>query len=90
VLGTADDDVESWLAAGQGVARLLLSAATRGITASPMTQPLEVPDTRHRLVTELGVVGQAQMILRLGYAAEEHAARTPRRSVDDILTDGEA
>jgi hypothetical protein len=86
VLGTADDDVESWLGAGQGVARLLLLAAARGVTASPMTQPLEIPDTRHRLVAELGVLGHAQMILRLGYAGEDHASG---RSVDDILTEGD-
>lgn len=87
VLGTSDDDVESWLMAGQAVGRLLLAAASRGVTASPMTQPLEIPETRQRLVTELGVVGHAQMILRLGYAAEPAPMTTPRRPVADILTE---
>ncbi len=54
VLGTRDDDVEAWLAAGQGVGRLLLAATAHGVTASPMTQPLEIPDTRQRLVSQLG------------------------------------
>ncbi|MEP6760319.1 MAG: nitroreductase family protein [Sporichthyaceae bacterium] len=87
VLGTREDDVEDWLAAGQGVGRLLLAAAAKGVTASPMTQPLEIPDTRQRLVSQLGLVGHAQMILRLGYAAEEPAPATPRRPVADILTE---
>jgi nitroreductase len=87
VLGTSDDDVEAWLAAGQGVGRLLLAAAAHGVTASPMTQPLEVPDTRQRLVKQLGVVGHPQMILRLGYAAEAPTPATPRRPVADILTE---
>lgn len=86
VLGTPDDDVESWLAAGQGLGRLLLTAAARGVTASPMTQPLEIPDTRKRLASELGVLGHPQMILRLGYAPEGEASVTPRRSLADILT----
>jgi len=88
VLGTQDDDVRSWLAAGQGLARLLLTAAARGVSASPMTQALEIPDTRRRLATELGVVGHPQMILRLGYGADDGAAAgTPRRPVEEILTE---
>jgi hypothetical protein len=90
VLGTRDDDVTAWLAAGQGLGRLLLTAAARGVVASPMTQPLEIPGTRARLGRELGVVGHPQMILRLGYdgaGAVGGAAATPRRSVDEILTD---
>lgn len=87
VLGTPDDDMESWLAAGQGLGRLLLTAATRGVTASPMTQPLEIPDTRKRLASELGVVGHPQMILRLGYGAEEVVAATHRRPLEEILTE---
>lgn len=87
VLGTRDDDIEAWLAAGQGVGRLLLAAAAHGVTASPMTQPLEIPDTRQRLVNQLGLVGHAQMILRLGYGAEAATPATPRRPVADILTE---
>ena len=87
VLGTRDDDVEAWLAAGQGLGRLLLAATAHGVTASPMTQPLEIPDTRQRLVNQLGVVGHAQMILRLGYGAEAPTPATPRRPVADILTE---
>lgn len=90
VLGTRDDDVRSWLAAGQGLGRLLLTAASLGISASPMTQPLEIPDTRARLAAELGVLGHPQMLLRLGFGVEDvtpgAASRTPRRPVEDILT----
>lgn len=89
LLGTADDDVTAWLAAGQGLARLLLTATSLGVAASPMTQPLEIPATRSRLATELGLVGHPQMMLRLGYAGDPglspSAARTPRRAVEDVL-----
>ena len=89
VLGTSDDDVAAWLAAGQGLGRLLLVAAARGVAASPMTQPLEIPDTRRRLAVELGLVGHPQMILRLGFADADAGgpAVTPRRPVADILTE---
>ena len=90
LLGTRDDDVLSWLAAGQGLARLLLTAASLGVAVSPMTQALEIPDTRARLASELGVLGHPQMLLRLGYAVSSPAtdtspSRTPRRSVEDVL-----
>ena len=87
VLGTREDDITSWLAAGQAVGRLLLQATARGVAASPMTQPLEIPDTRLRLARELGLVGHPQMILRLGYAEANAQANVPRRSVEDLLTE---
>jgi nitroreductase len=86
VLGTREDDVVSLLAAGQAVGRVLLLATARGVAASPMTQPLEIPDTRRRLARELGLVGHPQMILRLGYADVDAGRPTPRRQVDDILS----
>jgi len=88
LLGTRDDDVASWIAAGQGLGRLLLTATSMGVAASPMTQPLEVPQTRARLATELGVVGHPQMLLRLGYAADDATstgAPSPRRAVEEVL-----
>ena len=83
VLGTTDDDVRSWIASGQALGRLLLTATAHGVTASPLTQALEIPATRARLATELGVLGHPQMLLRLGYG--KSGAPTPRRPVDDVL-----
>jgi nitroreductase len=83
VLGTTEDDVPAWIAAGQALGRLLLTATAHGVTASPLTQALEVPATRAGLASELGVIGHPQMLLRLGYG--ESGAPTPRRPVDDVL-----
>jgi nitroreductase len=84
VLGTTDDDVRSWIAAGQALGRLLLTATAHGVTASPLTQALEIPDTRARLASELGVIGHPQMLLRLGYGSS--GAPTPRRPIEDVLS----
>ena len=84
VLGTTDDDVHSWIAAGQALGRLLLTATAHGVTASPLTQALEIPATRARLASELGVIGHPQMLLRLGYGRS--GASTPRRPIEDVLT----
>jgi len=90
VLGTTDDDVEAWLVAGQAVGRVLLTAAARGVAASPLTQPLEIPDARRRLTLELGVVGHPQMMLRLGFSNEGSGTVTPRRPVEDVLREGDS
>jgi hypothetical protein len=84
VLGTTDDDVASWIAAGQALGRLLLTATAHGVTASPLTQALEIPATRAGLASELGVIGHPQMLLRLGYG--ESGAPTPRRPIDDVMS----
>jgi nitroreductase len=83
VLGTTDDDVRAWIAAGQALGRLLLTATAHGVTASPLTQALEIPATRAGLGNELGVVGHPQMLLRLGYG--KSGAPTPRRPIEDVL-----
>jgi nitroreductase len=85
VLGTPDDDVASWLAAGQALGRLLLTATSHDLQASPLTQVLEIPATRAQLTRELGLVGHPQMLLRLGYGSA--GPSTPRRAVDDVLTE---
>jgi hypothetical protein len=90
VLGTPGDDVPSWIASGQALGRLLLTAASIGVAASPLTQPLEVPYIRQRLTVELGLLGHPQMMLRLGYVSadgEERVVATPRRPVTDIITE---
>jgi hypothetical protein len=83
VLGTTDDDVRAWIAAGQALGRLLLTATAHRVTASPLTQALEIPATRAGLAVELGVIGHPQMLLRLGYG--DSGAPTPRRPVEDVL-----
>ena len=88
VLGTEHDDPAAWLSAGQALGRLLLTATVQGLVASPMTQALEVPDTRSRLAAELGLVGHPQMGLRVGRAAQGSTTtegRAHRRPVEDVL-----
>ncbi len=83
VLGTVGDSVGDWLIAGQALAALLLRAVVDGVQASPMGQVVDQSWSRRRLASELGVVGEPQMVLRVGHAAPGPA--TPRRPVGDIL-----
>ncbi|HLI43328.1 MAG TPA: nitroreductase family protein [Acidimicrobiales bacterium] len=82
VIGTAEDDPLAWLQAGRALARMMLRAAADGVSASPMTEVLELPSTRAMLARGLGLVGYPQMVLEMGYARCRPAAA--RRPVDEV------
>lgn len=83
VIGTGVDSRRDWLAAGEALSALLLQGAVHGVAASPLGQVLDLDWTRARLTAELGVRGQPQMVLRLGYAPP--GPDTPRRPLDQVL-----
>jgi nitroreductase len=85
ILGTEEDDPHAWLQAGQALGSLLLRATVDDVSASPMTQVLEVPATRLMLAKQLGLVGHPQMLLRLGYGHSQ--ATTPRRPIEEVFTE---
>ncbi|MFJ2299949.1 Acg family FMN-binding oxidoreductase [Oerskovia paurometabola] len=82
VLTTPGDTVQDWLAAGQALERVLLTATTYFVHASFATTVLENPATRAELTAVLDA-GVPQMVMRLGYSPT--SPRTPRRPADDVL-----
>lgn len=82
MLSTRDDGPASWVRAGQAMERVLLTATVRGLSNTPMTQPLEVEDLR-RLVLDPARGHVAQAILRLGYGPP--CPPSPRRPVEAVL-----
>ena len=89
VLSTAGDTPSDWLAAGQAVAVLLLRATAHGLVASFLNQPIEVPALRVRMRDLLGTSHSPQLLLRVGYGANDRSTSrpTPRRTVADVLAD---
>lgn len=81
VLSTRSGNTADWLRAGQALQRVLLSATARGISASPITQPVEVNAWLVR--DSRSGTEQPQMILRLGYGLPTPPA--PRRPVAEVL-----
>lgn len=81
-LTTHDDTPYDWIRAGQALQRVLLTATTRRLVASPVNQALEVAELR-RLVSGHGF---AQMVLRIGYGDPSRA--TPRRALFDVVDSG--
>src|SRR5262249_41558083 len=82
LLCTTGDTAEQWVRAGQALQRVLLVATVRGLAATPMSQPLEIPALR-QLCTDTGTDRWAQVILRVGYG--QPSAATPRRPLADVL-----
>jgi nitroreductase len=83
VLSTEGDTPQEWLATGQTLASLLLHATAEGISASFLNPPLEVPEMRTQVASELGTTDYPQLILRMGYGHEVRP--TPRRTVEEVL-----
>lgn len=88
VLGTAGDDPEAWLRAGEALSALWLSATSVGLTVVPLSQVIEVSETRRALQREvLGSLAVPHVVLRIGWSAVSRAAlpRVPRRPLGEVL-----
>jgi hypothetical protein len=85
VLGTGNDTPLDWLRAGQGLQRVLLTAARSNVAASFYSQPLELCDRSPAATANLRWPWPkyAQMIMRIGYGPA--AAPTPRDPSPKVL-----
>ena len=87
-LGTRYDGLVPRLRAGEATSLVLLSATALGLASCPITEPLEVIDTRELVRTEVfGESGYPQMLLRLGWAPidADPLPATPRRHLRDVV-----
>jgi nitroreductase len=87
-LGTAGDDDLSRLRAGEATSIVLLTATALGLASCPITEPLELPQTRDAVRADiLGNDGHPQMLLRIGWAPVngDPLPSTPRRDLADVV-----
>jgi len=83
VLGTEHEEPAAWIAAGQALQHLWLTACAGGVQCSFLNQSIEVPALRSKLRTLIGRAGFPQLVLRLGYAESKRAGS--RRTVAAVL-----
>lgn len=86
-LGTEADDDLARLRAGEATSLVLLSATAMGLATCPVTEPLEIPQTREAVRADVfGSGGYPQMLMRVGWAAvdAEPLPATPRRPLPDV------
>jgi nitroreductase family protein len=82
-IATRQDNREGWLAAGQALERMLLVAASEGLTASYLNQPIEVSTLRETLRGLLDIDAIPQLLLRVGRGP--HADHAPRRPLQEVI-----
>ena len=88
-LGTAGDDELSRVRAGEATSMALLTCTSLGLASCPVSEPLELADTRAALRAEVfGDVDHPQMMLRIGWApiGADPLPATPRRPLDEFVT----
>lgn len=87
-LGTEADDRLAQLRAGEVTSVVLLTATVLGLASCPVTEPLEIAETRATVRRDVfGTSGCPQMLLRVGWAPinADPLSSTPRRFLDDIV-----
>jgi hypothetical protein len=88
VLATSGDEPLSRLRAGEATSAALLTATELGLTSCPLSQALEISDTRRKIRDEvLNGSATPQLIIRVGWAAvsAEHVPQSPRRPLDEVV-----
>ncbi|MFE6922443.1 Acg family FMN-binding oxidoreductase [Nocardia sp. NPDC057663] len=92
MLGTSSDDRMSRLRAGEAMSAVLLTAANIGLASCALTEPLEIPEQREKIRSQmLNGTSYPQAFIRVGWAptSNEPLAETPRRPVEDLLVPSE-
>lgn len=87
-LGTEDDDRLAQLRAGEATSVVLLTATALGLASCPVTEPLEIAETRAEVRRDVfGTGGYPQMLLRVGWAPinADPLPATPRRGLNDTV-----
>jgi nitroreductase len=87
-IGTTTDDAAAWLRAGTAVTGLWLRATAEGLSVVPLSQVIEVPETRAAVLEDVFGGGRwPQLLLRIGWQeiGRSGLERTRRRALDDLL-----
>ncbi|KLO29754.1 NAD(P)H nitroreductase [Mycolicibacter heraklionensis] len=87
-LGTETDDRLAQLRSGEATSVVLLTATALGLASCPVTEPLEIAETRAAVRRDVfGTSGYPQMLLRVGWAPinADPLPATPRRFLNDTV-----
>ncbi|MEO6511000.1 MAG: hypothetical protein ABIO16_08430 [Nocardioides sp.] len=88
LLHDTDDSPMAWLRAGESLSALWLHVASQGLSIVPLSQVVEVDETRDVLQHQvLGGLAAPMLLIRVGWQAigRSRLEATPRRPVADVL-----
>jgi nitroreductase len=84
VLDSHGDRLCDWLAAGMALEHVVLHAASHGLQAGYLNQPIQVPELRIHVASLLGRPCFPQAIIELGHPLHP-TERAPRRPLADVM-----
>jgi nitroreductase len=85
---SARDDQHSWLRAGEALSALWLRATQEDLSIVPLSQVVEVEETREALHQDVfDGLARPQILVRVGWleATRDRLDRTARRPVDEVI-----
>lgn len=85
---TVRDDVRGWLDAGEALSALWLRTTIAGLSLVPLSQVIEVEETRQALFDQLFfAMARPQLLVRIGWQEMGRAPLplTPRRDLHEVL-----
>ncbi|WP_028476915.1 nitroreductase family protein [Nocardia sp. CNY236] len=88
LLSTSSDDRLSQLRAGEATSAVLLTATMLGLATCPLSEPMELTETRTQIRTSvLQDTGYPQIVVRVGWSvtSADPVPATPRRPLDEVL-----
>lgn len=88
IMRGGSDDIGAWLRTGEGLSALWLQATREGLSVVPLSQVIELDETRQRLrIDVLRRLGFPHILIRVGWQAISRGTvpTTPRRPLDDVL-----
>lgn len=87
-LGTSGDDAVARVRAGEATSMALLTSTALGLSSCPVTEPLEIVNTRESIRSEVfGGSEYPQVMLRVGWApiGADPLPATPRFPLEDVV-----
>lgn len=69
VVVSPDSEIKNLIETGRTFQKLFLRVRNRSVAIHPMTQALEERPWREQIATQLGIQGQIQLVLRVGYVS---------------------
>jgi hypothetical protein len=87
-LGTSDDHQIAGLRAGEATSVVLPTATAFGLASCPITEPLEVAETREAVrMSIFGADAYPQILFRIGWAPvnADPLPSTPRRPMPEVV-----
>lgn len=85
---TTRDDVRAWLGAGEALSALWLRTTIAGLSLVPLSQVIEVEETRQALFDQLFfAMARPQILVRIGWqeVGRTPLPLTPRRPLDEVI-----